>query len=94
MGDAVQSEMTRILLDSRAGHARKALPPRHPGTASSLLRLGRVVLQRGDAVASEPLFREAVEIRRAVLKAGDPLIAEAKSLLQRVRSDPPREQRH
>jgi serine/threonine-protein kinase len=57
------------------------LPAGHPNIAGSLTWLGKLLTDRGNAQAGEPLLREALEIRRRTLAAGDWQTAETESFL-------------
>jgi serine/threonine protein kinase/Tfp pilus assembly protein PilF len=53
----------------------------HPQMAMFHVNLGRVHLAKGDAAAAEPLLRQAADVRRRSLPAGDWRTASAESLL-------------
>jgi hypothetical protein len=57
------------------------LPRGHPGTASTLAWLGKLLVARGDPQGAEPLLREALASRQAAFPPDDWRVAEAGSLL-------------
>jgi eukaryotic-like serine/threonine-protein kinase len=61
--------------------ARQLHGPRHADVATSLAALAAGHAARGEDDQALPLYREALEIRRALLPADDPAILEVTSLL-------------
>jgi tetratricopeptide (TPR) repeat protein len=60
---------------------RRRLPAVHPLTATTLLGLGELLLDRGAADRAEPLLREALAMRQTVLPPEHPHVAEAQHFL-------------
>ena len=48
---------------------RETLGGRHPSTLISIQSLGNLLLVKGNLIAAEPLYREALEGRRTTLGA-------------------------
>ncbi|HJQ68466.1 MAG TPA: ECF-type sigma factor [Blastocatellia bacterium] len=86
--------MRRILVDRARAHKaakrgggeykliqRKHPPQGHSDLSHTLLGLGNLMVARGEAAKSEPLLREAVELRRSKLPADNWQMAEAEGAL-------------
>src|SRR5262249_26778834 len=70
----------RSWADQALAAQRRRLRPGHPALAATLAVMGTIA-ERESPTAAEPLFRQALTIRRAALTDEHPYTAQAESLL-------------